>query len=151
MKFQRQSKILELIGKEDIETQEELAARVRQAGFVATQATISRDVKELRLIKTMAGSGRYKYSVSAHDGGDGFTDRLRTVLKESITDYDRAQNIVVIKTPPGFANAACAAIDAMKIKMLVGSIAGDDTAFLLMKDNTSADDFMSEIKKLLEE
>ena len=114
-----------------------------------TQATVSRDIKELHLTKTLAPSGKYRYAAPAADEFPGYDERLKKIFRECVTSYAEAQNIIVIKTLPGLASAACSALDSMRIDTLVGTLAGDDTAFLLMKDNTSADEFFHEIEKLL--
>lgn len=149
MKFQRQSKLLELIGKYEIETQEELTDRLRDLGFPTTQATISRDIKELRLVKSLTESGKSKYAVAAGDVDQIYQNRLRAIFRESVTSFDRAQNIIVIKTLPGLAGAACAALDSMRLPSLVGTLAGDDTAFLLLSDNKKAEEFITAIDELL--
>ena len=149
MKFQRQAKILELIDRFEIETQEELTDHLRAVGYSTTQATVSRDIKELHLTKTLSPSGKYRYSAPAADEFPGYDERLKKIFRECVTSYAEAQNIIVIKTLPGLASAACAALDSIHIETLVGTLAGDDTAFLLMKDNTSADELFQEIEKLL--
>ena len=149
MKVDRHSKIVELIGKYQIETQEELTDHLRAVGYSTTQATVSRDIKELHLTKTLSPSGKYRYSAPAADEFPGYDERLKKIFRECVTSYAEAQNIIVIKTLPGLASAACAALDSMHIETLVGTLAGDDTAFLLMKDNTSADELFQEIEKLL--
>ncbi|MDY3071874.1 MAG: arginine repressor, partial [Eubacteriales bacterium] len=110
MKFQRQTKILELIEKEPLETQEELSARLREAGFDTTQATVSRDIKELRLIKVMTADGTYRYATAAAEQEGGMQTRVRRIFRESVTSVAVAQNMVVIKTLPGLASAAGYAI-----------------------------------------
>ena len=110
------------------ETQEQLLERLQAKGIKSTQATISRDIKELHLIKEPAGQGKYRYAVSAHRTKLNFADKLRTIFRESVLTVDNAQNIVVIKTLPGLANAAGSAVDGMDVPYLVGSLAGDDTA-----------------------
>ena len=115
MKFQRQAKILDLIDRFEIETQEDLTAHLRALGYNTTQATISRDIKELRLIKTLSPeTGKYKYTSSNAGAADSFTTRLRNIFRECVTDIDAAQNMVVIKTLPGLGQAAAMAIDAMR-------------------------------------
>ena len=115
MKFQRQAKILDLIDRFEIETQEDLTAHLRALGYNTTQATISRDIKELRLIKTLSSeTGKYKYTSSNAGAADSFTTRLRNIFRECVTDIDAAQNMVVIKTLPGLGQAAAMAIDAMR-------------------------------------
>ena len=149
MKFQRQTKILELIEKEPLETQEELSARLREAGFDTTQATVSRDIKELRLIKVMTADGSYRYATAASEQEGGMQIRVRRIFRESVTSVAVAQNIVVIKTLPGLANAAGYAIDAMRDPTVIGTLAGDDTVFCAMRDNESAEIFRENAMKLL--
>ena len=149
MKNNRQSMILDIIAKEHIETQEQLLEQLRQRGVASTQATISRDIKQMHLIKEPVGRGVYKYAVSGNRTRLNFAEKLRTIFRESITSIESAQNIVVVKTMPGLASAACAALDDMDIAYMVGSLAGDDTAFLVMKDADSAATFCEEIKEML--
>ena len=149
MKNDRQSMILEIISQENIETQEQLLSRLQERGITSTQATISRDIKQMHLFKEPVGHGVYKYAVSGNRTKLNFAEKLRTIFRESITSIDSAQNIVVIKTMPGLASAACSALDNMDITYMVGSLAGDDTAFLLMRDTESATTFCEEIKEML--
>lgn len=149
MKTQRQAKIMEIISSKDIETQEQLLEALQSSGFKSTQATISRDIKELRIVKELTSLGTYRYTASAKEVGGTFSARLNTIFKECITSYDYAQNMVVIKTMPGLASAACSAIDAMNMSVVVGTLAGDDTAFVVMRDSNAAAAFCAEIKKLL--
>lgn len=149
MKFQRQAKILELIEHNEIETQEELSARLRDLGYDTTQATVSRDIKELRLIKILSPSGKYRYATSTQEAENSFVGRLQNIFRECVTSVDAAQNIVVIKTLPALASAAAVAIDAMRVPKVVGSISGDDTVFIVMRDNESALDFCEDTKNML--
>ena len=149
MKNNRQAMILEIISQENIETQEQLLAKLQERGINSTQATISRDIKQMHLIKQPAGQGVYKYAVSDNRNRLNFAEKLRTIFRESTTSIDYAQNIVVIKTMPGLASAACSALDNMDLTYMVGSLAGDDTAFLLMKDTEAAETFCEEIKEML--
>ena len=149
MKNDRQAKILEIISTEKIETQEQLLDRLQAHGITSTQATISRDIKQLHLIKEPMGQGMYKYAVSGNRTKLNFAERLQTIFRESITSVACAQNIVVIKTMPGLASAACAAMDGMDFSFMVGSLAGDDTAFIVMRDTESALEFCKEIKEML--
>ena len=149
MKNNRQNMILEIISQENIETQEQLLARLQERGIVSTQATISRDIKQMHLIKEPVGQGVYKYAVSGNRTKLNFAEKLRTIFRESITSIEYAQNIVVLKTMPGLASAACSALDNMDISYMVGSLAGDDTAFLVMRDTESAEIFCEEIKEML--
>ena len=149
MKNDRQAKILEIITSENIETQEQLLNRLQEMGINSTQATISRDIKQMHLIKEPMGQGMYRYAVSGNRTKLNFAERLRTIFRESITSIDSAQNIVVLKTMPGLASAACAAMDSMEFPFMVGSLAGDDTAFIIMRDNESAAEFCKEIQEML--
>ena len=149
MKNNRQSMILEIISQENIETQEQLLARLQERGIISTQATISRDIKQLHLIKEPMGHGVYKYAVSGNRTKLNFAEKLRTIFRESVTSIAYAQNIVVLKTMPGLASAACSALDNMDIAYMVGSLAGDDTAFLVMQDTESAMLFCEELKEML--
>ena len=149
MKSARQEKILEIIRSRDIETQNQLMDELLAQGIKSTQATLSRDIRDLHLVKEMSASGSYRYVSGGKDSVSDYDTRLKKILRESVVDYAVAQNIVVIKTLPGLANAACAALDSMTIHNLVGSLAGDDTAFLAMKDNASAEHFFREIENLL--
>ncbi len=149
MKNDRQNHLLQIIAEENIETQEQLLERLQSRGIKSTQATISRDIKELHLIKEPAGQGRYRYAVSAHRTKLNFADRLRTIFRESLLSADYAQNIVIIKTMPGLAAGAASALDGMNIADMVGSLAGDDTVMIVMRDTESASVFVSEIKEML--
>ena len=141
---------MEIISAHNIETQEQLLEELQKSGYQSTQATISRDIKELRIVKELTSMGSYRYTAASSEKTGTFSTRLNTIFRECVTHYDYAQNMVVIKTMPGLADAACAAIDAMSMPMVVGTLAGDDTAFLVMRDTTSAGAFCAEIKKLLE-
>ncbi len=149
MKNDRQSRILEIIERESIDTQEQLQQRLQEMGITCTQATISRDIKQLHLIKEPIGQGKYRYAVSVQRNRLNVADKLRTIFRESIISVDYAQNIVVIKTMAGLANAAAAALDSMSIPYMVGSLAGDDTAMLVMRDTESARSFCDEIHEML--
>ena len=149
MKTQRQAKIMEIISTKDIETQEQLLQALLEAGYNSTQATISRDSKDLRIAKELTSFGTYRYTTSAKDGSHTFSARLNTIFRECSTGFDYAQNMVVIKTMPGLASAAASAIDAMNMGVVLGSLAGDDTVFIVMRDNNSAAAFCGEIRNLL--
>ena len=148
MKARRQAEILSIIQEYDIETQDQLLEKLREKGLKSTQATISRDIKELRLVKEMSGGG-YRYVVSERKGMVDSDVRLRNIFKEGVVSVDLAQNIVVVRTMPGLASAACSALDSMDIPGMVGSLAGDDTGILIMRDNASAEQFNREVHKLL--
>ena len=149
MKSQRQAKILEIISRKDIDTQESLLEELKNEGYSTTQATISRDVKELRIIKEQTGMGTYRYTAEAGKLSGGFTDRLNTIFRECITHVDYAQNILVIRTMPGLANAAASALDTMQATSVVGTLAGDDTVFVVMRDCNAAAVLCGEIESLL--
>jgi len=135
-KYTRQRKILEIIENYDIETQEELAEFLKKAGIDITQATISRDIKELRLVKVLSKNGRYKYAV-VEDNFEGTTDRLITIFRNSVVSFDIAGHLVVIKTIPGAAQVCASAIDSLRLEGIVGTIAGDDTIFIAASDEES--------------
>ena len=148
MKRARQAEILNIIQTEDVETQEQLLEELKARGYSATQATISRDIKELRLVKELSGGG-YRYASSERKGLADSDMRLRSIFKEGVTAVDLAQNIVVVRTMPGLASAACSALDSMEIPGMVASLAGDDTGILIMRDNAAAERFNQEVHKLL--
>ena len=149
MKPNRQAKILQLIETKRIETQEQLLQELEACGFATTQATISRDIKELRVVKELGNDGVYRYAVSAKKAENSSSARLNSIFRQCVTSCDHAQNIVVLKTMPGMASAACSAIDNMDFDMIIGTLAGDDTAFLLLKDSSSATALCSDIRRQL--
>ena len=149
MKTQRQAKILEIVTTRDVETQEQLLQELQDAGFYSPQATISRDIKELRIVKELTSFGTYRYTTSSKEVSGTFSSRLNTIFRECVTGYDYAQNIVVIHTLPGLASAAGSAVDAMSMSFVLGTLAGDDTVMIVMRDTNSAAAFCSEIKNLL--
>ena len=148
MKSQRQAKIMEIISNRNVETQEQLLAALLEEGFRGTQATISRDIKELRIVKELTSLGTYRYTTSAAEMGGTFSSRLNTIFRECVVGFDYAQNIIVIRTLPGLASAAGSAIDAMNMNAVVGTLAGDDTVMVVMRDNNAAAAFCGEIKNL---
>lgn len=148
MKKKRHAKILELIQNYEIDTQEELQERLKESGFIVTQATISRDIKELRLIKELTVNGKYKYS-TGRNMNDDFVARLGGIFSESILKVDYAMNTVVIKCFSGMANAACAAIDSMEWDGVVGTLAGDDTIFVLCRNEDCAIVFASDLEGMI--
>lgn len=148
MKYSRHSKIIEIIEAKDIETQDELAMELKVSGFQVTQATVSRDIKEMRLIKVLTKDGRYKYA-SIRDKEGVVNDRFLKIFRNSVTSIDFAGNMIVIKTLVGSASAAAVSIDAFNIKEIVGSIAGDDTIFLVVKDTEKIDELINRFKDLL--
>ncbi len=140
---------MEIISTTNVETQEQLLAALQDAGFTSTQATISRDIKELRIVKELTSLGTYRYTTATREVPSGFTGRLNTIFRECVTNFDYAQNIIVIHTLPGLANAAASALDAMNMSVILGTIAGDDTVFIVMRDTNAAAAFCGEIKGLL--
>ena len=149
MKTQRQAKIHEIVTTKDIETQEQLLQELQDAGVYSTQATISRDIKELRIVKELTSFGTYRYTTSSKEVAGTFSSRLNTIFRECVTGFDYAQNIVVIHTLPGLASAAGSAVDAMSMSFVLGTLAGDDTVMIVMRDTNAAAAFCSEIKNLL--
>lgn len=149
MKKNRHKVVLELIKEYDIGTQEELLALLREKGFDVTQATVSRDVKELRILKTLSSNGVYKYTVEQPRADDGYNGMLDVLFQTSLTKVDYAGNICVIKCSPGLANAACATIDAMNIYDVVGTLAGDDTIFMLCRTPEEAANLAEMLNNML--
>ena len=148
MKIDRHSKIVELIGKYDIETQEELAGMLNQNGFNVTQATVSRDIRELKLYKIATGNGKQKYTVLKKSESN-LSDKYIRVLKDGFSSVDMAQNILVIKTVAGMAMAVAAALDALSFHEIVGSIAGDDTVMCAVRSVDDTIVVMEKIRKLV--
>lgn len=148
MKVGRQSKIIELITKYEIETQEELAQRLLEAGYHVTQATISRDIRELKLTKVTAERGKQKYIV-LNTKETEFTEKYVRVLKDGFLSMDQAQNIMVVKTVSGMAMAVAAALDALHIDGMVGCIAGDDTILCAIRNTEETTLVMDKLKRLL--
>lgn len=151
MKSNRQEEILRIISEQEVETQEDILEGLRQRGIHATQATISRDIKELNLVKQAVEGKAYRY-VAAVDqpARRAVAGRLRDIFKEGVTSCDTAQNIVVVKTMPGLAPAAAAALDSMEIEGMAGSLAGDDTAILIMRSIQAAEELCREIESMLD-
>lgn len=149
MKTQRQAKIMEIIASRNVETQEQLLALLQKEGFRGTQATISRDIKELRIVKELTSLGTYRYTTASNEASGSFSSRLNAIFRECVTSFDYAQNIIVIRTLPGLASAAGSAIDSMNMHLVVGCLAGDDTVMVVMRDNNAAAAFCGEIKNLI--
>ncbi|MCD8083933.1 MAG: arginine repressor [Clostridiales bacterium] len=147
MKLERHSKIVELIGKYEIETQEELAGWLEAEGFKVTQATVSRDIRELKLSKVQAESGKQRYVVM--QGQTSYSDKYIRILQDGYVSMDMAQNILVIKTVAGMAMAVAAALDAMHFHEIVGCIAGDDTIMCAVRSIDDTILVMEKIKKLI--
>lgn len=149
MKVKRQSRILELIRNNDIETQEELQAYLVKDGFAVTQATVSRDIRDMKLTKISTNTGKQKY-VALNDNTEDLSEKYVRVLKEGYVSMDMAQNILVIKTVSGMAGAVCASIDAMNIHEIVGSIAGDDTIMCAIRTTEDTIAIMKKLRKIVE-
>lgn len=148
MKKNRHEKIVELIGENDLETQEELAEKLREAGYDVTQATVSRDIRELKLSKMPADGGRQKY-VLMKEQHRGMSDKYARVLREGMSGMGLAQTLLVVKTVPGMAMAVAAALDAMRMKEIVGTIAGDDTIMLAVRSEKEAEVVREKIDRVL--
>ncbi len=138
MKTKRQKAILDFISKQDIDTQEELQLRLRMAGFEVTQATISRDIRELGLVKTASGKGKYKYIQDAAKEKESIIGKFSAILTQAMQSVDYAKNLVVIKTFTGMGGAAGAAVDSMELQGVIGSLAGDDTLLVITRDDETA-------------
>jgi transcriptional regulator of arginine metabolism len=148
MKANRHIKILEIIENKPIETQEELAEELKKQGFNVTQATVSRDIKELRLIKVLTENNRYKYALPEVQT-NAVSEKLVRMFKESITGFDFSENLIVIKTLSGAANAAAAAIDGLHWKEIVGTIAGDDTILVIARSKAVVKDLLERFNNLM--
>ena len=150
MKTNRQSKIIEIIQKNEVETQDELSALLEKDGFRVTQATVSRDIRELKLTKIPTAGGRQKYAVIT-DAPENLSKKYERVLREGFLSMDMAQNILVIKTVSGMAMAVAAALDAIKFHEVVGCIAGDDTIMCAVRSVDDTIIVMEKIKKMVED
>ncbi len=149
MKYNRQSEIIALISENEIETQEDLSARLQQKGYMVTQATISRDIRELKLVKVAGAGGKYKYALPHHEAAT-ISTKFRNLLVEAVSGIDSANNIVVVKTCSGMAQGAALAIDSMGRDDIVGCVAGDDTIMIVMRTNDAAAGFISELREICE-
>ena len=148
MKTRRHAKILEIINRHNVETQEELQALLGQAGYPVTQATVSRDIKELRLIKTPGESGGYRYTI-AKGGHEPISAKFHSIFSSSVVRVQYAQNIVVVHCLPGMAQAACAAMDSLHWDQVIGTLAGDDTFICVVTGEREAEDLVIELKKMM--
>ncbi len=149
MKSQRHYKILELVRAHSIETQEDLARILRENGMEITQATISRDIKNLGLVKTLGKDGRYIYALPEQTAQYSFNAKLIKMLQNSVVSIDYTENMVVIRTINGTARAAALAIDGLQLNNMVGSVAGDDTIFIVIRDKNAVEDFIKDLKTML--
>lgn len=150
MKAKRQAKLLELIQKNDIETQEELSDYLEREGFQVTQATVSRDIRELKITKVTVGDGRPKYAVLAKSAED-LTEKYVRVFHDGFVSMDMAQNILVIRTVSGMAMAVAAALDVMKMPEIVGTIAGDDTIMCAVRSVEETHVLMNRLWRIMEQ
>lgn len=148
MKVNRHQKILELIRLYPINTQEELLLKLREEGYSVTQSTVSRDIKSMRLQKSLSDDGKYHYTAPESKPQERKSS-YAGILSSSVISAEAAMNLVVVKTYSGMASAACAAIDSMDFSGVVGSLAGDDTIFIACSDNESATEFVLKLNKLL--
>ncbi len=150
-KNRRHSKIIDIVRNEHIETQDELTDKLNKAGFAATQATVSRDIKELQLVKTLTSDNKYRYSLPSKSSSSQplLPSKFLGIIREGIVSAEQAQNIVVIRCYSGMAQGVCAAIDSLEREDVVGSIAGDDTIFLAARDNAAANRIVENIKETL--
>lgn len=148
MKTKRHAKILEIIQAHPVETQDELLQWLREGGYAVTQATVSRDIKELRLIKALGSDGRYRYSTVRQEN-ESMSAKFHSLFADAVLTINYAGNIVVLKCLSGMAQAACAAMDSMHWDTIVGTLAGDDTFICIVKDEEQAVALTSELKKLL--
>lgn len=146
MKSGRHAKILEIISEYPVETQDEIIMRLKDAGYKATQATISRDIKDLRLVKTLGSDGKYRYTSDTNRNAD-LRSSFEQLFSSSVISIDLARNIAVIKTLSGMANAVCAAMDSTENSAIVGTIAGDDTIFVACRSDESARELVDELKQ----
>ncbi len=149
MKQKRQEMILNIISNNDVDTQGRLMDLLKESGFYATQATLSRDIRELRLVKVMTDTGIYKYDVPTQEKVTELNTKFRSIFSEAVVSVDYAFHIVVLKCHTGMASAACAALDNMKIRDVVGSLAGDDTIFVLLRNEQQALKLVSEIRQII--
>jgi len=149
MKANRHKKILEIINKQSVETQEELANRLQQQGFKITQATISRDIKELRLIKVATGDNRYRYALQDNKYVMGSQTKIRRILKDSVVALDYSENLIVIRTTPGAAQSVALVIDNEGFSEIIGTVAGDDTIMVVVKPRSAVKHIINKFKSYL--
>ncbi|NMM61366.1 arginine repressor [Clostridium sp. P21] len=148
MKITRHAKILEIINSKDIETQEELAEELRKSGMDVTQATVSRDIKELKLIKVLADDGNYKYATIVHT--ESFlSNKLIKIFSETVVSVENVDNFIIIKTIAGSANAAAESLDSLNFYGIAGTVAGNNTIFVLARDTDKAKIIVADMKKMV--
>lgn len=149
MKRGRHEKILELIARHDIGTQEELLRRLRESDYDVTQATVSRDIKELRLVKALSEHGEYVYSTGKVENYNDISSKFDSLFRESVIRMDSVFNQIIIKCYSGLANAVCASLDVMHFEDVVGTIAGDDTILVIMRSEDAASALSEKLRKKL--
>ena len=149
MKARRHAKILELINSRPIDTQDELLGLLSENGFSVTQATVSRDIKELRLVKTLTSDGKYHYTAHTEHPKSEMSDKFLLIFSESVREIDSAGNMLVIKCFTGMATAVCAALDTLHWSGVVGTLAGDDTIFMVMRDEQNAHELVSQLRRMM--
>ena len=140
--------VLELIESNEIETQEQLCQLLRESGYNVTQATVSRDIKELQLVKTLSASGKYKYAVNTSNDLP-LTERFVKIFRQTVVSIDSAENLIIVKTLPGCANAAAEAIDSSRLVHVKGSIAGDNTFLIIVDEKANVPSILKEFSNLL--
>lgn len=148
MRYSRQNKILDIINSTEVETQERLVTLLKKSGYKVTQATISRDIKELQLVKILSSSGKYKYSVGSNSD-QPVTDRYIKIFRDTILTVASSNNIIVLKTLTGCANAACEAIDSLNMQNIIGTIAGDNTILVVVNDQANVSMLVSRFNELI--
>ena len=149
MKSHRQAVLLEIIREYDIDTQEELLDKLREKNFNMTQATISRDINELKLIKVPVANGKYKYTVAQKDENIDTQSSFKTIFKTAVRSIDFAQNMIVLKTTSGMAQGVCYELDSIEMDGILGTIAGDDTIFVVTSSNSKSASLVAELKKIM--
>lgn len=148
MKLRRHEVIIDLVNNQDINTQEELMENLQKQGFKVTQATVSRDIKELRIFKALGKDGKYRYSTGGRNALDK-TSGFESLFASSVEEVDSAENIVVIKTMTGMAQAVCMSLDNIDFENIVGTIAGDDTIFVLCRNLKATEEMLNKFRKLI--
>ena len=148
MKLRRHEAIIDLVNNQDINTQEELMENLQKQGFKVTQATVSRDIKELRIFKALGKDGKYRYSTGGRNALD-ITSGFESLFASSVEEVDSAENIVVIKTMTGMAQAVCMSLDNIDFENIVGTIAGDDTIFVLCRNLKATEEMLNKFRKLI--
>lgn len=148
MKAKRQAMIREIVGQQSIQTQEELAEALREHGMIVTQATVSRDIKEMHLLKVLAEDGSYRYA-TMEKGNQGVNDRLIRMLADSVVEINSVNNLIVIRTLPGSAHVAAEAVDSLKWIELLGTIAGDNTILVIVRSNEEVETIVRRFRSII--